>query len=105
MKTGIIASILAAFLGLSSVADACHRGARHGKGVTGTVTSIGKSSLTLSVASSNGRHSYIVKITAGTTIAGTNGHTIDSTLVGHPATVVGAAKGGTIRASEIVIVG
>jgi len=105
MKTGIIAGVLAAVLGLSSVADACHKGHHHGKGVKGTVTSVGKSSLSLSVPSSNGSEVYTVKFNRSTTITGTSSHAITSSLVGSSATVVGPEEGTTISASEIVVAG
>jgi hypothetical protein len=61
--------------------------------------------MSLSVLSANGTQVYTVKFTRGTTIAGTASHSIDSSLVGYSATVVGTGEGATIKASEIVIAG
>ncbi len=104
MKTTITAFVLAAVLGFSSVSDACHKG-HHGKGVKGTVTSVGKNSLSLSVPSSAGSSVYTVKFNRGTTITGATGKAINSSLIGDSVTVVGSGNGTTIKASEIVIAG
>lgn len=105
MKTQMIAGILVGVLTLGSVADACHRnGARHSRGITGTISSVGKNTLSLSVPSSGGNSAMTVKIAANTRILGTSSHSL-SALVGHSATVVGTTERGSIRASEIVISG
>jgi len=109
MKTGIIAGVLAAVLGMGTVADACHTARAHQSksrgSVNGKITSVGKNSLSLTVASSAGNQVITVKYTKGTTLAGVANHGINSSLIGSSATVVGSAEGKTIKASEIVIAG
>jgi hypothetical protein len=100
MKTAFIAIILAASLALSSTADARSIGYRHAKSFVGTITAVGKNTLTVSVNSSTGGKSVKVKFGHGTTIEGVAGGSINSSLVGRKATIVTTGKG---KASEIVV--
>jgi hypothetical protein len=100
MIIGMLASVLA----FGSIADACH-GTRHARGVSGTIRSVGKNTLSLSVPSGNGTSVMTVKVAKGTRIMGSSGHVLSGSLLGHTATVVGTTEGRSIRASEIVVNG
>ena len=101
MKTRILIGALAATMGLSSIADACHKGAHHSKAVKGTVTSVGKNSLSLATAENE---NLTVDYPAGTSaVTGRTRHGIDSSMIGKTVTVTGTQEGNVISASKIAI--
>jgi len=106
MKLGILACALAAVLGMSGVADACHKGHvsnSNSKGVKGRIASVGKSSFRLAVGASASGKVVTVNFGNGSRITGAPHGVIDSSLVGESASVVGTGEGATINASAIVI--
>jgi hypothetical protein len=108
MKACLLAGALAAVLGLSGVADACHQGTHHqtqarAKGVKGKITAIGKKSFTLAAAAPNAGQVFTVNYGTGSTITGAAHGTIDSSMIGDSASVVGPENVAVINASHIVI--
>jgi hypothetical protein len=103
MKARILAYALAAIVGMSSVADACHKGAHHGKAVKGKITSVGKNSLNLAVGGSAAGKTVTVNYSGSTAVSGAAHRAIDSSVVGDTATVEGTESGTAIEASQIAI--
>lgn len=105
MKAGLLAGALAAVLGLSGVADACHTGhphQAHARSVKGRITGVGKRSFTLAVGTGAGQV-FTVNYGNGSSITGAAHGTIDSSMIGASASVTGPENGAVINASHIVI--